>query len=90
MWMKIDLEANSRTAEVWQTIQGSFENLFIAHGAPEDASMHFASSGNNVTLYLSPGAVRIFDAKAWNAQRCAKPVSATLLVGHDSARFKSP
>ena len=87
MWMKIELAANSRTAEVWQTIQNSFENLFVANGAPEDASMHFASSGRDVTLYLSPGAVAIFDGKAWGAQRCAKPASAILLVGHDSARI---
>lgn len=89
MWKKIELVAGARTAELWKTVQDSFEEVFIAAGAPEDAAMYFhsPSPGLAVTLYLSPGAVRIFDGKKWGAQPCAKPTSAGLLVGHDSARI---
>lgn len=70
-----------------ETIQDSFELVFIATGAPEDAALYFSSEvpGKDVTLYLSPGAARIFNGEQWNAQPCDKPSSAGLLIGHASA-----
>lgn len=89
MWKKIELAGIERTAELWKSIQDGFEAVFIASGAPEDAAMYFhsPSPGLSVTLYLSPGAVRIFSGEQWGAQTCAKPEVAGLLVGHDSARL---
>lgn len=87
MWKKIVIKADAKTAEIWKTIQDSFETIFIASGAPEDAALYFSSQtpGRDVSLYLSPRAVRIFDGGQWNAQSCNKPSSAGLLVGHASA-----
>lgn len=88
MWKSIELRG-SKISEIWEAIQDSFEAVFVAHGAPEDAAMYFNSKkpGDDVTLYLSPGAVRIFDGEKWGAQVCAKPSFAGLLVGHDSAKL---
>lgn len=87
-WRKIRI-TGSRTAEIWKEVQDGFEAIFIASGAPEDAAMYFSSEtpGRDVTLYLSPGAVRIFPADGWGATSCDKPSAAGLLVGHDSARL---
>ncbi|GLS39548.1 hypothetical protein GCM10010869_51450 [Mesorhizobium tianshanense] len=61
MWKKIEIRNGAKTAEIWKTIQDSFETIFIAAGGPEDAAMYFSSEspGRDVTLYLSPGATRI-------------------------------
>ncbi len=89
MWKKIELTGGASTAELWKSIQDGFEAVFIAAGAPADAAMYFhsPSPGLAVTLYLSPGAVRIFNGEQWGAQACDKPEAAGLLVGHDSARI---
>jgi hypothetical protein len=87
MWKKIEIKACARTAELWKTIRDSFEAIFVANGAPEDAAMYFRSQipGDDVTLYLSPGTVRIFDGAKRGAQPCAKPSTGGLLVRHASA-----
>jgi hypothetical protein len=38
MWKKIEIKACARTAEQWKTIRDSFEAIFVANGAPEDAA----------------------------------------------------
>lgn len=87
MWQKIEIKAGSKTAEVWKTIQDSFEANFIARGGPKDAALYFSSDvpGSDVTLYVSLGAASIFAASDWGGQPCDKPVAAGLLVGHASA-----
>lgn len=43
MWNKIEIKTGAKTAEIWKTIQDSFETIFIAAGGPEDAAMYFNS-----------------------------------------------
>lgn len=89
-WQCIEIPVGSRSAEIWLNIQESFEAIFIAHGGPESASMHYASNPETITLYLSPGAAAIFDGAKWGARPCSKPSSAGLLVGHASAFIGRP
>jgi hypothetical protein len=35
MWKKIEIRTGAKTAEIWKTIQDSFELAFNAAGAPE-------------------------------------------------------
>lgn len=87
-WSKYEI-TGTKTAEIWNAIQNSFEAVFIAAGAPDGAAMYYSSEtpGKDITLYLSPAATVLFSPSAWKFHPCSKPPFAGLLVGDDRDRF---
>lgn len=89
-WYKVKMSVDDVTSNKHAQLQEAFEACFYATLSPRDAALfHSTSIHQDLTLYFSPGAVRVAQSliARYGGIPCeAPPASTGLLVGRDNAR----